>query len=56
MGSPDNRRKADDSCQAPCVGGSMSGFFHDRDWYEGLHLPVGGAGAWMSDRRLLGWT
>src|SRR6266702_5934134 len=28
MGSPDNRREADDSCQALCVGRSMSELLH----------------------------
>ena len=30
MGSPDNRRKADDSCRALCVGRSMSELLHDK--------------------------
>src|SRR5215813_4406577 len=30
MGSPDNRRKADDSCQALRVGGSMFSVLHDK--------------------------
>ena len=30
MGSPDNRREADDSCQALCVGSSMSELLHRR--------------------------
>jgi hypothetical protein len=30
MGSPDNRRKADDSCRALCVGRSLSKFLRDK--------------------------
>jgi hypothetical protein len=37
-GSPDNRRKADDSCQALCVGGSVSSFFHDRQLVQRFAL------------------
>jgi hypothetical protein len=32
MGSPDNRRKADDSCRALGVGRSMSALLHDGIW------------------------
>jgi len=39
MGSPDNRRKADDSCQALRVGRSMSDFLHDKHWVRSHALP-----------------
>ena len=38
MGSPDNRREADDSYQALCVGRSMSELLHRKqlDWLLAL--------------------
>jgi len=44
MGSPDNRREADDSCQAPCVGRSVSNSSTVSDWFGGAAQKSGTSG------------
>src|SRR3954454_9308467 len=44
MGSPDNRREADDSCQAPCVGRSVPNSSTVSDWFGGVAQKSGTSG------------